>query len=329
VLLLWANPLKRVCRDSFKKKKIVDIYLPYLNEGEQNELDKLLSENVKIRERYKNQKPTLFSYASYEKNADISQIIRKAFQELKGLHVIKQSYIKEDCLRRGYEQIPRKSLSRPFIMSFAGFQTLYKLSLYNIIFTENDLKNLASLSNLKFLTIEHTSFKEENKEIIGKYFLPKLQGFELKENITGRSTTPSLISSTFAIRKENVIKNKANLHINDERVHECERISWNEFWTLSETPETRLMHMQIYDFMDKKPELKGDIWFRDFVPEFKVIPPKELPSEKKSIFLILMNHFFDDDDINVVINCTRVNARTFGGVMDTTVFSSRGQTVSV
>ncbi|CAG8520658.1 7540_t:CDS:2 [Racocetra fulgida] len=137
---------------------------------------------------------------------------------------------------------------------------------------------------------------------------------------------------------------RANLHIDDERVH-----------------ETGLMRVQIYDFMDKKPELKGDIWFRDFVPEFRVIPPKELPSGveygvsyttvslnvqkylqwlldqfttnggiRKKVYLSHINEsFFDDDDINVVINCTGVNARTFGGVMDTTVFPSRGQTVSV
>ncbi|RIB25778.1 hypothetical protein C2G38_2165123 [Gigaspora rosea] len=69
---------------------------------------------------------------------------------------------------------------------------------------------------------------------------------------------------------------------------------------------------------------------------FRVIPPKELPSGVEygvsytTVYLSHINEsFFDDDDINVVINCTGVNARTFGGVMDTTVFPSRGQTVSV
>ncbi|CAG8559420.1 6706_t:CDS:2 [Racocetra persica] len=107
---------------------------------------------------------------------------------------------------------------------------------------------------------------------------------------------------------------RANLHIDDKRVH-----------------ETGLMRVQIYNFMNKKPELKGDIWFRDFVPEFRVIPPKELPSGveyRVSYTTVYLSHinesFFDDDDINVVINCIGVNAKTFGGVMDTPVFPSHG-----
>ncbi|CAG8739552.1 7387_t:CDS:2, partial [Dentiscutata heterogama] len=59
---------------------------------------------------------------------------------------------------------------------------------------------------------------------------------------------------------------RASLYIEDERVM-YEKISWNEFWTLFENPETGLMRVQIYDFMDKKPDFGSDIWFKDFVPE--------------------------------------------------------------
>ncbi|CAG8715435.1 20869_t:CDS:2, partial [Racocetra persica] len=70
---------------------------------------------------------------------------------------------------------------------------------------------------------------------------------------------------------------RASLYIEDKRVHEYEKISWNEFGTLSENPETRLMRVQIRDYMDKKPD-SSDIWFKDFVPEFRVITLEELPS---------------------------------------------------
>ncbi|RIB20078.1 hypothetical protein C2G38_1964445 [Gigaspora rosea] len=154
---------------------------------------------------------------------------------------------------------------------------------------------------------------------------------------------------------------RASLYIKDERVQEYERISWNEFWTLSENPETGLMRVHIYDFMDKKPDFGSDIWFKDFVPEFRVIPLEELPSgveygvsyitvslnvqkylqwlldqfiasggKRKKIHLSHINEsFFADNEIDVVVNCTGVNARTFSGVMDKTVFPSRGQTISV
>ncbi|CAG8517503.1 17423_t:CDS:2 [Dentiscutata heterogama] len=178
---------------------------------------------------------------------------------------------------------------------------------------------------------------------------------------------------------------RASLYIEDERVHEYEKISWNEFWTLSENPETGLMHVQIYDFMDKKPEFGSDIWFKDFVPEFRVISLEELPSgveygvfyvtssqliyiqisafmqithfeclliivslnvqkylqwlldqfiasgrKRKKVHLSHINEsFFNDNEIDVVVNCTEVNARTFSGLIDNTVLPLRGQTISV
>ncbi|CAG8498468.1 2762_t:CDS:2 [Acaulospora colombiana] len=152
---------------------------------------------------------------------------------------------------------------------------------------------------------------------------------------------------------------RANPNIDDEVVHG--KISWNEFWKLSETPEIGLMRVKIYDFMDKKPELERDMWFKDLVPEFRVIPPEELPSgveyglsyttvslnvqkylhwllhqfttnggvSKKVHLSHIDESFYDSDDVGVVVNCSGVSARTLGGVADTTVLPSRGQTVSV
>ncbi|KAF0464778.1 nucleotide-binding domain-containing protein [Gigaspora margarita] len=121
------------------------------------------------------------------------------------------------------------------------------------------------------------------------------------------------------------------------------------------------MRVHIYDFIEKRPDLGSDIWFKDFVPEFRVIPLEELPSgveygvsyitvslnvpkylqwlldqfiangsKRKKIHLSHINEsFFADNEIDVVVNCTGVNARTFSGVMDNTVFPSRGQTILV
>ncbi|CAG8624535.1 11604_t:CDS:2 [Dentiscutata erythropus] len=155
---------------------------------------------------------------------------------------------------------------------------------------------------------------------------------------------------------------RASLYIEDER-----------------NPETGLMCVQIYDFMDKKPDFGSDIWFKDF---FRVIPLEELTSgveygvsyvtgsqliyiqisafmqithfeclliivslnvQKYQQWLLdqfiasggkrkkvhLNESFFNDDEIDMVVNCTGVNARTFSGVMDNTVLPSRGQTISV
>ncbi|CAG8800448.1 2042_t:CDS:2, partial [Racocetra fulgida] len=93
-----------------------------------------------------------FGFFPYALNESISQLIRKAFQELKEIRVIKASFgngINEDNA---------------------------------IIFTENDLKNIASLPNLKILKIENSSFKAKDKEIISTCSLTKLQKLKLKNN---------------------------------------------------------------------------------------------------------------------------------------------------
>ncbi|CAG8819956.1 14376_t:CDS:1, partial [Racocetra persica] len=52
--------------------------------------------------------------------------------------------------------------------------------------------------------------------------------------------------------------------------------------------------------------------------------------KRKKVHLSHINElFFADNEIDMVVNCTEVNARAFSGVMDNTVFSSRGQTISV
>ncbi|CAG8458948.1 29059_t:CDS:2 [Gigaspora margarita] len=191
--LLWSNSLRKARSDAFRVK-IIDIYLSCLNKEEQKELDELLAENGELMKNLKSKKPSLFSYVNflqqydfYETREDaismrLQSIISKLMDTQPELKEFNLSYIKEDCLRYGYETMPIKSSSRLFIVPSMGFQTLYKLSLCSIIFTKNALKNLASLSNLEFLSIEYSSFEEEGQEIIGNYTLPKLQSLELKKN---------------------------------------------------------------------------------------------------------------------------------------------------
>ncbi|CAG8593871.1 15875_t:CDS:2, partial [Racocetra fulgida] len=94
---------------------------------------------------------------------------------------------------------------------------------------------------------------------------------------------------------------KPNFYLNNAKnVDKFERISFETFWALLQTPDTGLMSATIYDYMDKKPELNRDVWYREFVPK---------------VHLSHINESFDDD-VDIVVNCTGINARTFGGVQD-------------
>ncbi|CAG8714425.1 4271_t:CDS:2 [Cetraspora pellucida] len=153
---------------------------------------------------------------------------------------------------------------------------------------------------------------------------------------------------------------KPNFFLNNAKnVDKFERISFETFWALLQTPDTGLMSATIYDYMDKKPESDRDIWYRDFVPKYRVLPPKKLPpgvefglsyttitihgpkyirwllkqftiagGKTKKVRLSHINESFDDD-VDIVVNCTGINSRKFGGVQDDTVFPTRGQTVVV
>ncbi|CAG8787945.1 813_t:CDS:2, partial [Dentiscutata erythropus] len=146
---------------------------------------------------------------------------------------------------------------------------------------------------------------------------------------------------------------------NIKNVDKFERISFKAFWTLMHTPDTGLMSATIYDYMDKKPELSQDGWLKEFVPKFRVLPQRKLPpgvefglsyttitihgpryirwllkqfvcagGKIKKVHLSHINESFEDD-VDIVVNCTGLNARTFGGVQDDTVIPTRGQTVIV
>ncbi|RIB25788.1 hypothetical protein C2G38_2030771 [Gigaspora rosea] len=143
-----------------------------------------------------------FGFFPYALNESISQLIRKAFQELKEIRVIKASFgngINEDSKEAMQELIDTQSelkefqlnysmmlkeenLSKAFIILPTLHKNLYRLSLDAIIFTENDLKNIASLPNLKILKIENSSFEAKDKEIISTCSLTKLQKLKLKNN---------------------------------------------------------------------------------------------------------------------------------------------------
>ncbi|CAG8478539.1 12916_t:CDS:2 [Acaulospora morrowiae] len=138
-----------------------------------------------------------------------------------------------------------------------------------------------------------------------------------------------------------------------------EAISFKTLWSLSEFPETGLMRLQSFTYMDEKPKLNGDPWFKDLVPKFRVIPQRNLPKgveygcsytsitvDVPKYLRWLQTQFIDaggkikrvhlshinealDEDVDIVVNCTGISARTLGGVEDDTVFPTRGQTVIV
>ncbi|RIB16659.1 hypothetical protein C2G38_1969910 [Gigaspora rosea] len=141
-----------------------------------------------------------------------------------------------------------------------------------------------------------------------------------------------------------------------KNVDKFERISFKAFWSLLQIPDTGLMSTTIYDYMDKKPVVYRSDWFKEF---FRVLPPYKLPpgvefglsyttitingpkyirwllkqftiagGKIKKVRLSHINESFDDD-VDIVVNCTGIGARTFGGVQDSTVFPTRGQTVTV
>ncbi|CAG8457273.1 23089_t:CDS:2 [Gigaspora margarita] len=143
-----------------------------------------------------------FSLHPYGINESIIRLIRETSPKLKKIRVIKANFasgITEEGKRAMQElisaqytleefqlnyssMITEENLSKVFIMPPKEFKNLCILSLNAILFTENDLRNLASLPNLIFLKVEDSCFEIEGKEMIANYSLTKLQELELKQN---------------------------------------------------------------------------------------------------------------------------------------------------
>nr|CAG8588168.1 7308_t:CDS:2 [Entrophospora candida] len=133
--------------------------------------------------------------------------------------------------------------------------------------------------------------------------------------------------------------------------------SFKYLWDLVETPDTGIIRLPLYDYIEKSYS-DDNTWLEDLVPNFKIIPKDELPPNTGfgtsyttvTIDVVkylpwLLNQFVDvggkyekrhlanineamEDDVDVVVNCTGIMARYFGGVEDSNVYPIRGQIVT-
>ncbi|KAF2873377.1 FAD dependent oxidoreductase [Massariosphaeria phaeospora] len=154
-----------------------------------------------------------------------------------------------------------------------------------------------------------------------------------------------------------------------------ETATWKELDRICrEVPEAGLHCQETFIYGRKKDEntatgdwfkelVKEDAWFRDLMPNFRVLPRSELPPYcttgtaftsvcinpaihlpwlagqclKNGVTIIrgTLTHisqapsFHTTGHAAVTLNCTGLLARTLGGVLDTTVYPGRGQTVLV
>ncbi|CAG8489159.1 4505_t:CDS:2, partial [Acaulospora colombiana] len=109
----------------------------------------------------------------------------------------------------------------------------------------------------------------------------------------------------------------------DPDISKFETISFKTLWNLSNFPETGLMRSPSVVYLDKKQKIDGDPWFKNLVPKFI-----DAGGKLKKVHLSHINEALDED-VDVVVNCTGIGARTLGGIEDKAVFPTRGQTVIV
>ncbi|CAG8479004.1 3110_t:CDS:2 [Ambispora leptoticha] len=154
---------------------------------------------------------------------------------------------------------------------------------------------------------------------------------------------------------------RSNVEMDDAQLQKFEAYSFKTLWKLSNVaPDAGIKIVTIYDYVDKKPKLRRDQpWFKKIVPNFKVLRKPHLPANCEfgvsyttvslnvpKYLRWLLNQFKESGgqtvnkrlahikeafgpDIDVVVNCSGVSARTLGGVEDEAVYPTRGQTVVV
>ncbi|CAI2189205.1 7524_t:CDS:2 [Funneliformis geosporum] len=142
----------------------------------------------------------------------------------------------------------------------------------------------------------------------------------------------------------------------DERCKKFQDISYKTLWELSYINDTGVIRIPNFDFYAKDPHIDSETLLKDIYYKFQVLPKHELPKNveygvsfttdvPKYLRWLLnqftsaggvtqkahLNHLNDafEPDVNFVINCTGINARTFCGVEDDKVFPTRGQIVIV
>ncbi|KAG9297464.1 hypothetical protein G9A89_020866 [Geosiphon pyriformis] len=154
---------------------------------------------------------------------------------------------------------------------------------------------------------------------------------------------------------------RAHYETNDFFLKKYETIGFNTLWRLSEiAPKAGIKKVLNFDYMQVKPTMENDDpFYRDFLPEYKEIPKEDLPQncdfgisymtvtinvpkylrwlleeftksggQTVRIHLSHINETFSED-VEVIVNCPGINAKTLGGVEDEEVFPTRGQVVIV
>lgn len=141
----------------------------------------------------------------------------------------------------------------------------------------------------------------------------------------------------------------------DVKLQKLDRISLDVFMQLSNNPASSVKIIQGYEVFDRKPKDWKDPWFNQILPgygsfvsqkyefgiQYKTIalsPPMYL-TWLKSEFLKLGGKFIaktvshiDEcrlDHSSIVINCSGIGARTLGGVLDCSMYPTRGHIVLV
>ncbi|KAF2143210.1 uncharacterized protein K452DRAFT_268557 [Aplosporella prunicola CBS 121167] len=137
-----------------------------------------------------------------------------------------------------------------------------------------------------------------------------------------------------------------------------QREAFHTLWTLAETnPESSVRRIEMHDLQDTTP--LEQIWYRDLMPEFRVMAPAELPSGCRLgmaymsvvlnpvVFLPWLRKKLEKAGVrfvkrevgsleelkgqghNVLVNATGWGAKFLGGVVDAAVQQIRGQTLLV
>ncbi|CAB4487008.1 FAD dependent oxidoreductase [Rhizophagus irregularis] len=145
----------------------------------------------------------------------------------------------------------------------------------------------------------------------------------------------------------------------DERGKKFEEVSYKTLWSLSYMNDTGVIRIPNVDMYTYDLQINGEPWLKGIYHKFQVIPKDKLPKDveygisyvtvsmdvPKYLRWLLnqftnaggktekvhLNHLNDafEPGVDIIVNCTGINARTFGGVDDDKVFPIRGQLVAV
>ncbi|KND02014.1 uncharacterized protein SPPG_02518 [Spizellomyces punctatus DAOM BR117] len=145
----------------------------------------------------------------------------------------------------------------------------------------------------------------------------------------------------------------------DYRLQEWDETTFQAMVRLCDVPGTGLMMAPAYEFWADPMESWEDPFFARFTPKYKILDTASLPPTCKfgisyeticinvpKYLLWLLEKFKSlggslrkqsvahidellNEDVDVVINCAGIGARTLGGVEDVQTYATRGQTVLV